>query len=707
MSSAYTRTRRPVLSLLVVAVLACTTVAAWAQEVTTRTPGSPAVRQLRLAALGYIEKGQWASANASIDQLLGLQADDPVGLELRRQMQRYRRVEDVRRTQRKAAYDESIGRVRELIAAQNWEESLGEAIHAADLADAKSDLQKLDWFATLVEKNVEGAQAHGDKGEWLKATSVYSQLSSLYENEDNQYRDQARKTARYARLEAIYKDKDQAERQLEKIDEGMLADALEQISRFYVRKPDYLKMTEGGLDYLAAMTEVPTLKIVFESLADKEKCDDFRKRLNEVKEESRSRDHMGLQELARAYLQAKRINAETVKLPEAAIIREFFDGAIDPLDDFSSMVWPVDKSDFEKSIGGEFSGVGIQISLEDGQLTVVSPLEDTPAYRAGIQAGDVILKIDGEATQGITLDQAVQKITGPAGTKVVLTVRRATSAKLIDFELTRDRIRIQTVKGFNRDADGHWQYMIDQDYRIGYVRITNYMKRTVEELEKAMDEMANQNVRGLVIDLRFNPGGLLQQAVEMSDLFIDDGVIVSTEGMVRRVEERAHAGGTNLTLPIIVLVNDFSASAAEIVSGALKDSKRALIVGQRTYGKGSVQNVIPVGSERNALGEPKAAPAYLKLTTAHYFLPSGRSIHRTPDSKDWGVHPDVAVKVTRDEVQDILDLRRDSDVISAPNLPPTTQPESAPTTQPDRVKVDPQVEVGLLILRAELLKKKI
>jgi carboxyl-terminal processing protease len=237
------------------------------------------------------------------------------------------------------------------------------------------------------------------------------------------------------------------------------------------------------------------------------------------------------------------------------------------------------------------------------------------------------------------------------------------------------------------------------------------MKRTVADLEEAMDRMAARNVQAMIVDLRFNPGGLLTQAVEMGDLFIDDGVIVSTKGRAtpRALEEKAHAPGTRRDLPLIVLVNDYSASAAEIVSGALKDTNRAIIVGERTYGKGSVQNVIPIGLRRGPLGRAKDAPAYIKLTTAYYYLPSGRSIHRHDDSKEWGVHPTVEVAVTRDEVQDILDLRRKSDVLYYPGQPPSTQEDDTdgPSTQPDHVRVDPQIEIGLLILRAGLLRKKI
>ncbi len=698
--------------LLAAAMLAAPVSAPLAQTVTVRASGDPQVTQLRLAALGFIEKGQWASATAGIEQLLTTDPQDPIGLELRRLMVQQQRMEKVRQTQRQAAYAESAGKVAGHMAAQAWEEALGEATRAADLSPGKAELHKEPWFPGLIEKAVQSAEQHREKGEWLKATALYSQIAVLFEREDNQYRDLAKKLTRYARFEAVYRDREDAERAIKNVDENMMAAALEQVRRFYVREPDYRKMTVNALDCLIAMGEVPTMVKPFPSLGEKEQTARMRRDLADLRDKLAARDKVGLQELARAYLDAKRVIGETVGLPEGVIIREFLDGALDELDNFSSMIWPSEKGEFEKSMRGAFSGVGIQISLEDGRLTVVTPLEDTPAYRAGIQVGDVITAIDGESTEKITLNQAVQKITGEAGTAVVLTIRRLSLTEPRDFRLVRDNIQIKTVKGFLRDKASQWDYLIDPDYRIGYVRVTNYMPQTVDELEQAMDAMATipgGGVRGLIIDLRFNPGGLLGQAVEMSDLFIDQGVIVSTEGRAsRRDEQRAHSGATNTALPLIVLVNDYSASAAEIVAGALKDSGRATILGDRTFGKGSVQTVIPVGANGGAVGAQQP-PAYLKLTTAYYYLPGGESIHRHEDSKTWGVEPTVAVKVTRDEVQDILDLRRDSDVIHQPGEASTTQPDESagrPTTQPDHVRQDPQMETALLVMRAELLRKR-
>lgn len=704
--------RNQISVLLAALVLLSAPAVGWAQTISITRTDDPAIQQLRQASLGFLGKGQWASADAAVKQLLTRNPEDPVGLELSRLIAEQHRIARIRDEQRSDAFAESTQKIIDLIDKQAWDEALSEATHAADLATNKKELHKQSWFDRLVEQSTAEAQKHRDAGNWMKATTVYSQMASLFERENNQYRDLAKQTTRFAKLEAVYKDAAEAEKVLVGIDEGMMAAALEQVRRYYVKEPDFKKMAVAGIENLLAMTEAPSLAEALPALADNDARQAMRKQLEQLRDRVNDMGKVALPELAQAYIKAKAINSETVKLPEAMIIREFLDGALEPLDSFSTMIWPADKSEFEKSMRGKFFGVGIQISLESNELTVVSPLEDTPAYRAGIQAGDVIVAIDGEPTQGITLDGAVRRITGQQGTPVVLSVRRG-RAGIREVRLVREEIVIKTVKGYQRDRAGQWDYLVDKDYRIGYVRVTNFMPQTVDDLEAAMDAMAAKGVRGLIMDFRFNPGGLLNQAVAMSDLFLDGGVIVSTDGRAtRKHEELAKAGATNRNLPLVVLVNDFSASAAEIVTGALKDHRRAVIVGDRTFGKGSVQNVIPVGRDNNIVGGGKEPPAYLKLTTAYYYLPSGRSLHRHEDSEAWGVEPDIGVKVTRDEVQDILDLRRTSDVLYGPDggepAPPATQPDAAaaPATQPDRIKLDAQLDTALIVLRAELLKRK-
>ena len=350
------------------------------------------------------------------------------------------------------------------------------------------------------------------------------------------------------------------------------------------------------------------------------------------------------------------------ELMEAAIR-----GMMEKLDPYSSYISPEELTQFNQSVEQEFGGIGIQVHLdsETKMLTVMTPLPGTPAYKAGVLAGDVIMEIEGKPTKGFTIEDAVKALKGKPGEPVTIGVRHAGSDKIEQIELVRDIIHVATVMGDRYRKDGDWEFMLDDEKKIGYIRLTHFSRRTAEELVEALEKLESQGMKALVLDLRFNPGGLLTQAVEIADLFIEDGKIVSTKG--RNTEERvweARKPGTYSGFPIAVLVNRFSASASEIVSAALQDHGRAVIVGERTWGKGSVQNVVELQNGSSAL----------KLTTASYHRPSGKNIHKFPDAKEsdeWGVMPDEGHKVefSDEEIGEFLKYRRDRDVISG-NGPP-------------------------------------
>lgn len=293
-------------------------------------------------------------------------------------------------------------------------------------------------------------------------------------------------------------------------------------------------------------------------------------------------------------------------------------GMVQSLDPHSSFLSKEEHQDLLIETKGSFSGVGIEITVRDNFLTVVSPIEGTPAYKAGIQAGDKIIKIDGKATADMTLPEAVRSIRGERGSKVNLTIMRDKADKPLDFTLTRDLIPIKSVRS----------YLLTPE--IAYCRISNFQSKTAKDLSTALEEVEKErSLRGLILDLRNNPGGLLSQAIEVSDLFLNAGVIVITKGRdsSQDLQATAHKEKAERTYPIIVLVNGGSASAAEIVAGALQDNKRALILGSKTFGKGSVQTIIPLS---NGSG--------LRLTTARYYTPSGRSIQAS------GITPDIELK---------------------------------------------------------------
>lgn len=328
------------------------------------------------------------------------------------------------------------------------------------------------------------------------------------------------------------------------------------------------------------------------------------------------------------------------------LVEDMINGGLMRLDEHSSYINPRRYKQFTKETKAKFTGVGISLGTDpNGLLTVHSPLVGTPAYEAGILAGDIIVKIDGKSTETMSQDEAVDLIQGDVGKVVTLTVLHDGTREPIDIPITRAEIKVQSVMGDVRFPDKQWDFMLDKDNKIAYIRLSGFNETTAKELGQALTELKKEGLRGLILDLRMNGGGLLRSAVEISRMFLTEGRIVSTKG--REKEEEAYdADGKGAILvpakefPMAVLINKYSASASEIVAAALQDHGRAVIIGERSYGKGSVQNVIKMEGGKSAL----------KLTTASYWRPSGKNIHRFFDSKetdDWGVRPnDSGFKLT-------------------------------------------------------------
>ncbi|MBT9292734.1 S41 family peptidase [Prosthecodimorpha staleyi] len=316
----------------------------------------------------------------------------------------------------------------------------------------------------------------------------------------------------------------------------------------------------------------------------------------------------------------ERIRSDYVEQPDdAKLIEAAINGMLSSLDPHSSYMSPKNFRDMQVQTRGEFGGLGIEVTMEEQTLKVVSPIDDTPAHRAGVRAGDIILQLDGENVQGMTLNQAVDKMRGPVNSAITLTVKRDGAADPLEIKIVRDIIRIKSVRS-----------RIEGD--VGYVRITQFNEQTFEGLrdsiEKISREIGPDKLKGYVLDLRNNPGGLLDQAISVSDAFLEKGEVVSTRGRNAEETQRYNARPGDLTRgkPVIVLVNGGSASASEIVAGALQDHRRATILGSRSFGKGSVQTIIPLG-----------ANGAIRLTTARYYTPAGRSIQAK------GIEPDIEV----------------------------------------------------------------
>jgi carboxyl-terminal processing protease len=383
------------------------------------------------------------------------------------------------------------------------------------------------------------------------------------------------------------------------------------------------------------------------------------------------------------------------------------DGMMSDLDPYSIYIPPAKQEDFDQMLDNSFRGVGIQLDMQDGKATVVTPIDGSPAFYAGVMAGDVILKVNGDSIDGLQLNDLVKKITGPVGSSVTLALQHA-DGTIVDLTMKRQEIVLPTVLGYQRAPDDSWDYTVSQNPKIAYLRISQFTENTFDELHDVLAGAPAENgkpatpgiladgAKGLILDLRFNPGGRLDQAIKVVNMFVKDGIIVSTKGRNRPESiVRATGEGTLPYFPMIVLVNEYSASAAEIVSGSLKDNKRALVIGVRSFGKGSVQELIPLDDDS---GE-------LKLTVAYYYLPSGRLVHRKKGATDWGVEPQINVPLasTPDQVEaaerELVETYAEHETIRRAKL---AHPTTEPTTQPF---IDPQLSqaintmVGLIVLQ--------
>jgi carboxyl-terminal processing protease len=369
------------------------------------------------------------------------------------------------------------------------------------------------------------------------------------------------------------------------------------------------------------------------------------------------------------------------------------DGMLDQLDMYSGYTPPQEYLQFKEQIDGEFPGIGVMVEVDDptGKLTVLVPTPGSPAAKAGLRPGDVIEAIDGHPTEGTPIADSLKRIKGPPGTKVTLRLRRAEEPEPIEVVVARAKIAIESVLGDVRQSDGTWLFHLVDHPKLGYIRLTSFAERTADDFRTALDQVRDSQCDGLILDLRGNEGGLLKTAVEVGDMLLEQGLIVSTRGRgaVEKSSHYAHPG-TDLPadFPMVVLVDRFAASASEIVAAALQDHGRAIIIGERTWGKGTVQNIEELEGGKSAI----------RLTIATYWRPSGKDIHKrrnAKDTDDWGVRPDpeMDVVLAKELYEKAVKARRKRDVTplaelkslprpAAIDAPPPSESKPATTTDP-------------------------
>lgn len=688
-------------------------------------------RSLELVAKGQFESAKEAAAKLSpgnklVDQLRGWLAD-------------YESKQAERRRLDLADMERYVGYAKARIERKEYAAALDRALQAHDVAPDQAAFRKEEWLLRLVNDALSHADEVRGKNDWRAAYDIYWRLAALFENEPR-YEKLEREAVTHLRLDAMFEDKDTWMERLEQIRWEDAETALECIELYYYHlEPDHFKrITESGLEQVLLLAESSAARRVLPGLQDPDRRGEFQSRVKTKLDQIRAAPAADRSDAVQYFRRVLEINEQTVDLPRELLVSELMRGAFEPMDDFTTIIWPEETEEFEKHTRGDFIGVGISIvkNRDSDEIEVVTPLEDTPACRAGVQSGDIIAAVDGKPLKGFSLNKVVDMIMGQKGSAVTLTIRRG--EKEIEFPLVRDKIKIQSIKGLARKPEipEQWNHWLDPENKVAYIRLTNFQNNTSEDLTNALSELEARGMRGLVLDLRGNPGGLLDAAWKVSSTFLKKGDrVVSTKGRIRSEDQQFDTPGDGAfsNTPLIVLTDNNSASASEIVAGAVRDNKRGLVLGERTFGKFSVQNLISLGRSN----------AKLKITTADYYLPSGVSLHRKPGSTNWGVEPNVPVRMVRKErfnvysgwrtadrvgpvagstdVDDLDDLsdprtllkdvegptRKQRDFDPESGSPYAFDPNRLPSLyQPDennRPKTDPQIDTALLVMRARLL----
>lgn len=660
--------------------------------------------------------GSTKSKSTTISQLINIVSE-------------YEAMDARRRSTREQAYKEQLARLERFQAeadvndvndANNITSVLAVIAQVREFADEQQQLLSDSFVKRTIQRAKDKAAQYESEGNWLEAyITCYSWLQSIYPD-DEAYSDYAERLVEKSGIVASFQDSpcESSEERFEGVREDILIWAIDVLSSNYVGIIDYRQMAIKAVKRCELLAEVMEKRVdgndveqmekpnAIHYILSAEELGAWSAALGAVSDELNGRLGMSKDDFVDVFKKVLILNEATARLPREILVAQFAEAALSALDPYTVMIWPRRVPDFEKEMTNKFTGIGIEISRRKGLLTVSSLLLDTPAFESGLDAGDVIEAVDGVATKDMSIMCAVRRITGPAGTQVTLTVRRPGEVETRDISITRARIVVSTIRGWQRTERGRWRYMIDDAEKIGYIRIYHgFSESTARDLEKVLGELEREGLRGLVLDLRFNSGGLLDSAAKVVDKFVREGLIVITRprSWVSSTYLSAHKKGTHPNYPLVILINSSSASASEIVAGALADEmhNRAILVGERTHGKGSVQGI----TRRRPGGG-----AQLKYTTAYYYLPSGKRVKsrdavRKQGRKDWGVGPDIEIKLRSDELKKMIGVQRDNDVlVRAGHSSGTTGDGLKKHTAEETLASDQQFAVGVLVVKAKLVE---
>lgn len=620
-------------------------------------------------AYAAILRGDFKSGRATVERVLESGADQPEARRTRDWLESYHQVVASRNELKAKTFAWSVEQAQKAIDADKTYLALSFAARAVPYAADREEFARQSWVADLTERCKAAAKELAQEDRWAKALRYYMLLEAIH-SEDEPIRKLREEAVKHARIQLIYKDEEALKEHIKGVDRDLFGETIKAINESYYERPDFKKTAEGALDNLLILSGTTRLHEFLHGLANPDRREPFVRGINELRAELTDVPSYSAKDLQRLFNRVSDLNKKSVEIPEGLLVVEFVEGITSELDDYTSVIWPADAADFDKVMFSRFQGVGIQLGIDEraNRLKVVTPLENSPALEAGIQPDDLIIAVNGEDTKGWDTDDAVRNITGRAGTNVDLTMFRPSTGETITFTLTRREIVLTTVRGVRRapgDAD-RWDYMLDKEAGVAYVRLTGFQGDSERELARALEQARAEGMKGLVLDIRHNPGGLLNAAVAAVSNFIAEGEVVSTRGRGEsESRERVAGPGTYKDIPMVVLVNEYSASGSEILAGALQDHGRAGVLGERTFGKGMVQHVRPLRKG-----------ARLKLTTALYHLPNGRKPHKVPDAEHWGIDPDWEVKLTPKEFGRVIEREREANIIHNEDTDRTVKPLS-------------------------------
>ncbi len=593
----------------------------------------------------------------------------------------------------------------------------------------KNELLAMPFVQKTIFKSIEKASEYESRGKWLDAyLNCYSWLKFIYKDSEA-YSDYAEQLVEKANIVASFQDSpcETSKERYKDVKKKMFTRSIDALKHNYVNPIDYREMANKAIKRCELLGEVMRASFAdiskeqtlitlgkdssesFWDLSPNQKqLSSWRSGLTKISMEiNRSITSISKDKFIDIFERILELNKITMKLPETVLIAQFSEGALSALDPHTTIVWPKATSEFEKAMTNTFTGIGIRLGKEKGLLSVASLLPDTPAYHSGLDAGDIIEKVDGVETKNMTTICAVKMITGPAGTNVTLTIKRPANGKaedeIMDIIITRDKIVVPSIRGWQQTKAGKILYMLDEENKIGYIRIAGFDSETAFDFEKALNQLESEGLKALVVDLRSNPGGFLNAAAAVADKFIRDGVIVTTRprfGIWTVLSARKEK--THPDYPLAILINSISASASEIVAGALQDPKykRGTVIGDRSHGKGSVQSITTYPGEG----------AQLKYTMAYYYLPSGQKVEsrdamKKQGRKDWGIGPDIEVKLTKDEIIKMVDVQWENMILVRADHNIEAEPLKKHSAE-DTIAADPQLATALLVLRAKMIQQK-